>query len=149
MPSSPIFKAAVVRNLCTSPFGIPWGSSCEPAVPESSTRLALLQPVRRCLFDGARARNKDVHEPPGALLPARSGRYMRYADQRSKQVEGFEIFSHVAAFDRASDQRINRSVDQSARALKQLRGASDDTIQCGGNDLLCSDVVDEEQHPRS
>ncbi len=70
-------------------------------------------------------------------------------DQRPKQVEGFEIPADVAAYDRALHQRIDGSLDQPARTLIELRGAPDDTIQCGGNDLLCRDVVDEQQHPGS
>jgi len=31
--------------------------------------------------------------PPGALLPARTGRYMGDSDQRSKEVKGVEIAS--------------------------------------------------------
>jgi hypothetical protein len=38
-------------------------------------------------------------------------------DQRSQQVEGFEISTDVAALDRAFHQRINCSMDLPARAL--------------------------------
>jgi len=71
------------------------------------------------------------------------------ADQRSKKVEGNKIPPYVAALDRAFHQRVNRSLDQAARALEELRRASDETIQCGGYDLLGRNVVDEQQHPRS
>jgi len=70
-------------------------------------------------------------------------------DQRSKQVEGYEIVAYVAALDGALYQRINRALDQTARTLEEFRGASDETIQCGGYDLLRRNVVNEQQHPGS
>jgi len=45
----------------------------------------------RTLFDWARAGDENVHQPPGALLPAGA------ADRRSKQVERVEIFADFAA----------------------------------------------------
>lgn len=74
---------------------------------------------------------------------------MGHPDQRSKQVEGYEIVAYVAALDGALHQRINRALDQTARALEELRRASDETIQCGGYDLLRRNVVNEQQHPGS
>lgn len=75
--------------------------------------------------------------------------YMGDADQRPKQVEGVEISSYIAALDCALDQRINRRLDQAAGTLIKLRGAPRNTVQCGGNNLLCGDVIDEQQHPGS
>jgi hypothetical protein len=40
------------------------------------------------------------------------------ADQRPKQIEGFEIPAYVATLDGALHQPFNRSLDQAARALK-------------------------------
>jgi len=74
---------------------------------------------------------------------------MGHPNQRSKQVEGDKIGSYVSALDGALHQRINRSLDLAARALEELRRASDETIQCGGYDLLRRNVVNEQQHPGS
>jgi hypothetical protein len=57
---------------------------------------------------------EDVHQSPGALLPARPGGYMGNADQRPKQIEGVEISSYIATLDCAFGQRINRRLDQAA-----------------------------------
>jgi len=45
---------------------------------------------------------------------------MGNANQRSKQVEGLKVTANFAASDRAFYQRINRSLDQPARALDEL-----------------------------
>ncbi len=74
---------------------------------------------------------------------------MRDADQRPQQIEWIDIPPHVAAFDRALHQRIHRSLDLPPRAFIESRWASDKRIQRGGDDLLCRDVIDEQQHPRS
>jgi hypothetical protein len=52
------------------------------------------------------------------------------ADQGSKQVKRVEISAYVPASDRALHQRINRSLDLDAGSFIELRGASDNTIQC-------------------
>ena len=44
---------------------------------------------------------------------------MRDTDQRPKQVEGFEIPSYVATLDRALHQRVDRTLNQTARTLDQ------------------------------
>ena len=99
------------------------------------------------LFDWARTGNEDVHESPGALLPVRTGRHMGNADQRAEQIERLQISTNVAGPDGALYQRINRSLDLTAGTFIELRGATDERVQCWGDDLLGRDVVDEEYHP--
>ena len=74
---------------------------------------------------------------------------MGHPDQRSKQVEGYEIVAYVAALDGALHQRINRSLNQTARTLEELRRTAYQAIQRRSNDLLRRNVVNEQQHPGS
>ena len=60
------------------------------------------------LFHWSRTRDKDIHQPPGALLPVRAARYIRDADKRAKQVEWLEISTNVSTLNGALHQRINR-----------------------------------------
>jgi len=65
------------------------------------------------------------------------------ADQCPKQVEWVEISAYVAVLNRALDQRINRSLNLSARTFIELRGASDVCIQRRSDDLLRRNLIDE------
>ena len=62
---------------------------------------------------------------------------------------GSQIASYVTALDCALCQRVNRSPDLTAGTFIQLRGASNQRIQCRGDNLLFRDVVDEQPHPGS
>ena len=69
------------------------------------------------------------------------------ADQRPKQIEWVEISTYVAALDRALYQRINRSLDLAAGTFIQFRGGlQNDRIQCRGDDPLCCNVVNQQEH---
>jgi len=103
----------------------------------------------RTHLSGPRTGDEDVHQSPGALLPVRGGRNIGDADKCSKQVEWVEIFTYVAALDCALHQRINCSLDLSARTFIQFRVTSNERIQGRGDNLLGRDVVDEQQHPGS
>ena len=68
---------------------------------------------------------------------------MRYANQRPKQVERIQISSQIAAPLRALHQPIDRGMDQAMRTFIEPGRASDDGIESGRNDVLCSNVVDQ------
>ena len=71
-------------------------------------------PVRVCgtgLLHWARASDENIHEPAGALLPARTGRDKGDSDERPKQIEGVEISADVTALDGAFHQRVYGSMD--------------------------------------
>ena len=74
---------------------------------------------------------------------------MRDADQGSKQVECIEISSQIAALLSALDQLIDRSLDHGARTFIEPGWASDYAIESGRNDVLCRNVIDQQQHPGS
>src|SRR5580658_6036753 len=101
------------------------------------------------LLDWPRTGDEDVHESPGALLPVRAGRHMGDADQCAEQIEWLQISTNVAALDGALHQRINRSLDLTARTFIQLRRATDERVQCRRDDLLGCDVIHEQEHPGS
>ena len=72
----------------------------------------LTQETALPLPDGSSARNQDIHESPGALLPIMAGAHMGDADKRTKQVRGVQIFSQIAVLFCAFYQFIDRSLDQ-------------------------------------
>ena len=74
---------------------------------------------------------------------------MRDADQGSKQVEGIEISAQIATLLSALHQLIDGALDQAARTFIEPGRASDDCIESGRNDVLCRDVVNQQQHPGS
>jgi len=74
---------------------------------------------------------------------------MGNAYERPKRIERVEIASYITALDGALCQRVDRSLDLTAGAFLQLRGASNQRIQRRGDDLLGRNVVDEQQHPGS
>ena len=94
-----------------------------------------------------RTGDEDIHQSPGALLPIRAGRHVGHADKSPKQIERVEVLADVAAPYRARYQRIDRSLDLCPRAFIQLSRASHICIQGRGDDVLCRNVVDEQQHP--
>lgn len=69
---------------------------------------------------------------------------MGHADQRPQEIERFEISTDIAALDGALHQRIDGSPDLIAGTLIQSLGASNQGIECRGDDLLRRDVVDEQ-----
>ena len=74
---------------------------------------------------------------------------MRDADQRPKQIECIQISSQIAAPLRALHQLIDRALDQAARTFIEPGRASDHAIESRRNNVLCSDVIDQQQHPGS
>jgi hypothetical protein len=99
------------------------------------------------LLGWARTGDEYVHESSGALLPITPGAYIRDADHRPKQIGGVNISSHIATLFRAFHQLFDCSLDQAARTLIEPVRATGDTVESGRNDVLCCDVVDEEQQP--
>src|SRR5258708_5967516 len=98
-------------------------------------------------FDWPRTRDENIHKSSGALLPVRAEGHVGDSDQSAKKIEWLEVSTYVAARDGALDQRIDRSLDLSTRTFIQLGGASDEGIQCRGDDVLGGNVIDEQQHP--
>src|SRR5690349_21358038 len=100
-------------------------------------------------FAEPRTGDENIHQPSGALLPIGTRRHVGYSDQCPKQIEWLDIFANIAAFDCALHQRLDRSLDLSAGIFIELRSASDESIQCRGDDVLGRDVINEQQHPGS
>ena len=99
------------------------------------------------LFGWARTCDEDVYQSSGALLPITPGAHIRDADHRPKQIGGVNISSHIAALFRALHQLFDCSLDQAARTLIEPGRASGDAVESGRNDVLCRDVIDEQQQP--
>jgi hypothetical protein len=99
------------------------------------------------LFGWARTGDEDVYQSSGALLPITPGAHIRDADHRPKQVGGVNISSHIAALFRALHQLFDCSLDQAARTLIEPGRASGNAVESGRNDVLCRDVIDEQQQP--
>ena len=74
---------------------------------------------------------------------------MRDADQCSKQVVCIQISAQIAAPLGPLHQPIDRSLDQAARTLLESGRAPDEGIESGRNDVLCRNVIDQQQHPGS
>jgi hypothetical protein len=74
---------------------------------------------------------------------------MEDSDYRPKQVEGFEVFSHITALLGTLHQLIDRSLDQGARTFIEAGRSADDAVESGRNDVLGRDVIDKQQHPAS
>jgi hypothetical protein len=99
------------------------------------------------LFGWAGTGNEDVYQSSGALLPIIPGAHIRDSDQRPKQIEGVNISSHIATPFGALHQLFDCSLDQAARTLIELGRAPGDAVESGRNDVLCRDVIDEQQQP--
>ncbi len=99
------------------------------------------------LFGWARTGDEDVYQSSGALLPIAPGAHIRDADHRPKQIGGVNISSHIAALLRTLHQLFDCSLDQAARTLIEPGRASGDAVESGRNDVLCRDVIDEQQQP--
>ena len=74
---------------------------------------------------------------------------MRNADQCSKQVVCIQISSQIATLLSALHQVINRALDHAACTFMKPRRAACNGIESGRNDVLCRNVIDQQQHPGS
>ena len=74
---------------------------------------------------------------------------MRDADQRSKQVVRIQIFAQIATPLGALHQLTDRTLDHGACAFVEPGRTSGNGIKRRRNDVLCRDVIDQQQHPGS
>ncbi len=74
---------------------------------------------------------------------------MRDADQGAKQVGCIEISAQIATLLGALDQPVDRALDGVACAFMKPGRAPGNGIQGGRDDVLCRNVIDQQQHPGS
>lgn len=104
---------------------------------------------RTVLFGWARTGDEDLNEPFGAFLPITAGAHIRNANDRSEQIGGVNVFSHMTALLRAIHELLDCSLDEAARACIEPGRASGHAVERWGNDVLCGDVIDKQQQPGS
>lgn len=74
---------------------------------------------------------------------------MRDADQRPKQVVCIQISSQIATPFRPLHQPADRTLDQAARTLMKSGRTSGNGIESGRNDVICRNVIHQQEHPGS
>lgn len=95
-------------------------------------------------FQWPRTQNEYLHQSARALLPVRAGRHISDADESSKEIDGIEVLSYVAALDRPLHECTNRLPDLAVGRFKHLFRIADQRVEHRGDDLLRGDVVDEQ-----